>query len=84
MPAKVWTALARLDTPPAGAKFIRWVPLIQALAWADTHPEEPEERPGPEWLRELFEHLSKKKDEALARKTDLSPPTGAGELETNG
>jgi len=62
MPAKVWTALARLDAPPAGSKFLRWVPLIQSLEWADAHPEEPVERPGPEWLRELFEHLTSKMD----------------------
>jgi Fe-S-cluster containining protein len=58
LPAKVWTALARLDAPPAGAKFIRWVPLIQSLEWADAHPEEPAERPGPDWLREFFDHLT--------------------------
>jgi Fe-S-cluster containining protein len=60
-PAKVWIALSRLDAPPAGAKYIRWVPLIQSLQWADPHPMEPAERPGPEWLRELFEHLARRK-----------------------
>jgi Fe-S-cluster containining protein len=63
MPAKVWTALARLDAPPAGAKFIRWVPLIQSLAWADANPEQPAERPGPQWLRELFDHLTRKQED---------------------
>jgi Fe-S-cluster containining protein len=60
MPLKVWTALARFDEVPPTARFIRWVPLILALEWAETHPEEPPPRPGPELLRELFEHLSRK------------------------
>jgi Fe-S-cluster containining protein len=63
MPAKVWTALARLDRAAAGAKFIRWVPLIQSLEWAEQHPEEPAERPGTEWLRELFDNLTGEKSE---------------------
>src|SRR5262249_50959750 len=41
MPMKVWTALARFDPVPAGARMIRWVPLILALDWADAHPDEP-------------------------------------------
>jgi Fe-S-cluster containining protein len=61
LPGKVWTALARLDPVPAGAKFLRWVPLIQAVEWAEAHPEEPPDRPGPEWLRELLEHLTTRK-----------------------
>jgi Fe-S-cluster containining protein len=85
MPAKVWTALARLDAPPPGGKFIRWVPLIQSLAWADAHPDEPAERPGPDWLRDLFEHLSSKKpNEALAGNIDHSPPAVAGDIARNG
>ncbi len=61
LPLKVWTALARFDAPPAGARFIRWVPLILAPEWAETHTEEPPARPGPELVRELFDHLTDKK-----------------------
>jgi Fe-S-cluster containining protein len=61
MLGKVWIALARLDSTPADAKYIRWVPLIQSLAFVETHPEEPADRPGPEWLTELFSNLTKKK-----------------------
>jgi Fe-S-cluster containining protein len=61
LPGKVWTALARLDRPPAGAKFLRWVPLILSLEWAEAHPEEPAERPGHEWLGELIDNLNTKR-----------------------
>jgi Fe-S-cluster containining protein len=61
LPARVWTALARLDGTAPGAKFIGWVPLIQSLAWAEAHPDEPAERPGPEWLQELFNHMNARK-----------------------
>ncbi len=66
LPAKVWTALARLDPMPPGAKFIRWVPLVQAPDWADAHPEEPTERPGTEWLKELLDHLTNRKTRGAA------------------
>jgi Fe-S-cluster containining protein len=59
MPMKVWTALARFDPVPAGESMIRWVPLILALDWAEAHPAEPAPRPGPELLRQLFDHLTK-------------------------
>jgi Fe-S-cluster containining protein len=61
MPKKVWTALARFDATPPGMKYLRWVPLIMALAWAQENPDEPAERPGPEWLSELFNRFTDKK-----------------------
>jgi Fe-S-cluster containining protein len=57
-PLQVWTALARLDTPPLGHS-LSWVPLILAPKWAETHPEESSSRPGPELLQELFGYLRK-------------------------
>jgi Fe-S-cluster containining protein len=70
IPLKVWTAVARFDKLPPGERFIRWVPLILAPEWADAHPEETPPRPGPELLKELFEHLSGEKVPA--------PPVGLG------
>lgn len=55
---KVWTALARLDEPPPGARYLRWVPLILAPEWAVDHPGQKPPRPGPEWLNELFTKLT--------------------------
>lgn len=55
--AKVSRALNRIGQDPAG-RFIRWVPLILALEWAESHPDELAPRPGAEWLREFFEHLT--------------------------
>jgi Fe-S-cluster containining protein len=62
MPLPVWTSLARFDEVPPGARYLRWVPLILAPEWADAHPEEAPPRPGPELLRDLFAHLTRKGD----------------------
>jgi len=55
--AKVSTAVNRIGQDPA-RRFVRWVPLILALEWAEGHPHDLPPRPGPEWLREFFEHLT--------------------------
>ena len=36
----------------------RWVPLVLALAWAETHPDDTPARHGPELLRELLAALN--------------------------
>jgi len=61
LPLKVWTAVARFDPVPPSVRCIRWVPLILAPAWAPAHSDEPTARPGPEVLRELFDHLTSPK-----------------------
>lgn len=75
VPLKVWTAVARFDEVPAGTRFIRWVPLALAPEWADAHPEEPPPRPGPEVLRQLFDHLTGRGPAAQAR--PQAPTVGA-------
>jgi Fe-S-cluster containining protein len=70
IPLKVWTAVARFDRVTPGERFIRWVPLVLAPQWADEHPDEAPPRPGPELLKELFEHLTGKDVPA--------PPVGLG------
>ena len=40
-------------------RFARWVPLILALDWADSHPDDLPPRSGVEWLREFFGELAK-------------------------
>ena len=61
LPLKVWSAVARFDPVPPSVRCIRWVPLILAPAWAHAHPDEPAPRPGPDVLRELFDHLTSPK-----------------------
>jgi hypothetical protein len=58
MPLKAWTAMAAFDEVPAGARYIRWVPLILAPEWAEAHPEEQPQRPGPELPEGFFERLT--------------------------
>ncbi len=55
--AKVSRAVNRIGQDPEG-RFVRWVPLILAIEWAEAHPDDLPPRPGPEWLREFFEHLT--------------------------
>jgi Fe-S-cluster containining protein len=66
LPAKVWTALARFTPIPAGSPYIRWVPLVLAPDWAEEHPEELPDRPGPEWMQELLERLTGSKASSAA------------------
>lgn len=60
----VGVAFARFQTPRLGPDEPRWLPLILALKWADSHPEEPPTVPGPRLLEAL-----------LAR---IEPPAAAG------
>jgi Fe-S-cluster containining protein len=56
---KVSTALNRLNEDPS-ARFVRWVPLVLALEWAEGHPDDPP-RPGPDLVREFLQRLVEKK-----------------------
>lgn len=60
LPLKVWPAMTRLDPPKAGSRFARWVPLIGLFEWQAENREPAVERPGPEVLREFFQHLTGK------------------------
>ena len=50
----VWVAFARLDPRQPGSDAVRWLPLIFALDWAPSHPDEPPTRPGPQLLEEFI------------------------------
>lgn len=60
LPLKVWNAVARFDEVPRSARFIRWVPLILASEWVEAHSDEPAPRPGPDLLRQFFDHVTGK------------------------
>lgn len=75
LPLKVWTAIARFDEVPPRSHFIRWVPLILAPAWAEAHPDEPASRPGPEMLREFFDHLTGKRHPQRGSESSPFDPT---------
>src|SRR5262249_11986502 len=61
-----------IPIPSGGGKAVRaldrqtspgragWVPLILALEWAETHPEEPAALTGPQLLEEFFKRLTGK------------------------
>ncbi len=58
LPASVWTALARLDPVPEDATSFRWVPLILAPFWVETHREPPTSARGTELIRRLIENVA--------------------------
>lgn len=60
MPLKVWAALAQMDGRSQGSRLQHWVPLSVAPEWAETHPDEPPPRPGPELVGEFVQHLTGK------------------------
>lgn len=83
LPFKVWTAIARFDKVPSSSRFIRWVPLILALMWAEAHPDEPPPRPGPNMLGEFFDHVTGKRQSrtGAARSPFDEAPVAASPLE---
>ena len=76
LPFRVMSALARLQGDARQAKEIRWVPLVLALEWAGEHPDATAPRPGPELVRELFQHVA---DRENARLTIRSGPQAKAE-----
>jgi Fe-S-cluster containining protein len=58
MAAKVSSAVADLGVQEE-TRFARWVALVVAPEWTDSHAEEDARKTGPEILKELFERLGK-------------------------
>lgn len=65
IPAKVWTVVSKVEEANSSAaqttgprRYLPWVPLILALDYAAAHEEGPE-RPGTEWVRDLFNGIAK-------------------------
>jgi Fe-S-cluster containining protein len=54
MPAEVSRAVRSLNPEKSPG---RWVALIAAIEWAETHPEELPVRPGPEIVNEMLHYL---------------------------
>ena len=62
IPLRVFNAVARMEAPGSVHMHESFVPLILAPDWADAHPDEAPPRPGPDVLRELLDHLARKRD----------------------
>ena len=81
LPGSVWTAFARLCDPSPSATSIRWVPLVLAPSWAESHPGSPPPRPGPDWLRGLLSLFARKEMpgiEPAVASDDPAPARPAG------
>ncbi|QDU25277.1 Flagellin N-methylase [Anatilimnocola aggregata] len=75
IPAKVWPVVARMEEAGAPQTYVPWTPLIQALDYAATHDEGPE-RPGPEWVSEVFSRLAKSSSVPAANMNPNIPAAG--------
>lgn len=62
MPGRVSNSLTPLGANPQG-KSAPWVPLILALDWAESHPNEPAPQPGTDIVKEVFGRLAQQKIE---------------------
>jgi Fe-S-cluster containining protein len=62
---KVWRSAALCEPGATSGKFVNWVPLIQSLEWAASHPEPPPEKTGPELLRQIIEGVTKSSRETV-------------------
>jgi Fe-S-cluster containining protein len=72
LPAKVWLSAARAQSNPSeGDRYLRWIPLIQALDWAAENQAEPAAKTGPELLRQLIEGLANTSNEPLLAASPL-------------
>jgi Fe-S-cluster containining protein len=60
LPLKVFNAVARWQVPPTTHFEERWLPLILALEFAATNPDDPPPKPGVELVRELLDQLTHK------------------------
>lgn len=52
-------SVSRIVQTMTATRSIHWLPMIAALDWAETHPDESPARPGPEWLQSVFTQLTK-------------------------
>jgi len=60
LPVRVSSILNRMGQAGRETETGRWVPLVLALEWASSHPDQTPARSGPNWLREFFERLTGK------------------------
>jgi Fe-S-cluster containining protein len=68
LPVSFFSALARFGVPLEAPTQYRWLPLVLALDWAETHPDISDPLPGPELLATLLRNLG-----VSARAARLSP-----------
>jgi Fe-S-cluster containining protein len=73
LPFRVMSALARFDPVAPPAEHIRWVPLVLALEWAAEHPDDSPPRPGPEIVKELFQHVADRENAKLTIRSSAAP-----------
>jgi Fe-S-cluster containining protein len=69
LPLNVWMAVARSQREPDSKESLPLVPLILLLEWTAAHPSETATLSGPQWVSEVFRHLTGK---------TIPPPSESG------
>jgi Fe-S-cluster containining protein len=73
IPFSSFAGLARFGVPAEAKTMHRWVPLVLALEWAESHPDRNASRPPEQLLNQFIEHLGMKSPTEKP-----SPPATAG------
>jgi Fe-S-cluster containining protein len=60
IPVNFFYGLARFGVPAEAKTLHRWVPLVLALEWAETHPDRNASRPPEQLLNQFIEQLGMK------------------------
>lgn len=53
------SSVSRVVQTMTASRGVNWLPMILALDWAEQHPDQSDERTGPEWLQTVFQQLTK-------------------------
>ena len=73
MPVSFFAGLARFGVPAEAKTLHRWVPLVLALEWAESHVDRNASRPAEQLLNEFIEHLGMR-----SATEEPWPPASAG------
>ena len=71
LPVSFFVGLARFGVPAEAKTLHRWVPLVLALEWAESHPDRNPARPAKQLLNEFIEYLG------MRFPTEKPPPPAA-------
>jgi len=75
LPLRVSPALAEFQVVESAPHLVRWVPLVLALEWGETHPDPPADRTGPDLLGQLMRNLTGKEPPTMPTSEGNGPPS---------
>lgn len=75
LPLRVSPALAEFQVVESAPHLVRWVPLVLALEWGESHPDPPADRTGPDLLGQLMRNLTGKEPPTMPTSEANGPPS---------